>query len=171
MAGGFPTARSFASALEIDENRYTRYERAEVEPDLGLFNRMCLLLSVTPNDLLEMPAAAPTPVGFAEGTGPAPSPGEPATGANSKRRALAWQLAVELERLEGNADTSELAKLGRVSRIFAEIDPDPYSFVTQMATAPRLVGQDSDAADRIGVIAGKLIAALNADILGDSAGG
>jgi len=33
---GFATARSFARALDIEENRYTRYERAEVEPSLTL---------------------------------------------------------------------------------------------------------------------------------------
>ncbi|MBS0244706.1 MAG: helix-turn-helix transcriptional regulator, partial [Proteobacteria bacterium] len=36
---GFRTARSLARALEIDENRYTRYERAEVEPDLDMIRR------------------------------------------------------------------------------------------------------------------------------------
>lgn len=53
---GFRTARSFAKALSIDENRYTRYERAEVEPDLGLIRRICALLAVTPDELLGVPA-------------------------------------------------------------------------------------------------------------------
>lgn len=52
VARGFRTARSLARALMIDENRYTRYERAEVEPDLSLIRRICQALSVTPNDLL-----------------------------------------------------------------------------------------------------------------------
>ena len=49
---GFRTARSLATALGIDENRYTRYERAEVEPDLGLLMKICEVLALTPNDLL-----------------------------------------------------------------------------------------------------------------------
>lgn len=55
---GYRTARSFARALGIDENRYTRYERAEVEPDLDMIRRICQLLAVTPNDLLGAPSAS-----------------------------------------------------------------------------------------------------------------
>ena len=44
--------REFARALEIAENRYGRYERAEVEPNLALLCRMCEVLRVLPNDLL-----------------------------------------------------------------------------------------------------------------------
>jgi len=49
---GFRTARSLAEALGIDENRYTRYERGEVEPNLDLLLQICSLLGATPNDLL-----------------------------------------------------------------------------------------------------------------------
>ena len=52
QARGFKTARSFASKLDIHENRYTRYERAEVEPDLELLVKFCSILQITPNDLL-----------------------------------------------------------------------------------------------------------------------
>ena len=61
IAKGFPTARKFAQKLGIDENRYTRYERAEVEPDLALLVRICAELSASPNDLLGSAAAAGTP--------------------------------------------------------------------------------------------------------------
>ena len=54
---GFRSARSLAERLEIDENRYTRYERAEVEPNLQLFSRICEILRITPNDLLGYPPA------------------------------------------------------------------------------------------------------------------
>ena len=49
---GYAKARSFARAIGIEENRYTRYERAEVEPDLTLIKRICDALRVTPDDLL-----------------------------------------------------------------------------------------------------------------------
>jgi transcriptional regulator with XRE-family HTH domain len=48
---GFMHARKFSKTLGIEENRYTRYERAEVEPTLTLIHRMCEVLEVTPNDL------------------------------------------------------------------------------------------------------------------------
>jgi transcriptional regulator with XRE-family HTH domain len=49
---GFRTAREFSTALGIDENRYTRYERAEVEPSLSLLLKICEALKISPNDLL-----------------------------------------------------------------------------------------------------------------------
>jgi transcriptional regulator with XRE-family HTH domain len=115
---GFPTARSLSRALGIDENRYTRYERAEVEPDLNLLIKICGLLRVSPNDLLVTGAA---PNGFSDqdqaplhgqpGPAPAPQRAPPQTahqlapklaptvngaGDNQRRRAVAWRLADEL---------------------------------------------------------------------------
>ncbi|MGI9425024.1 MAG: helix-turn-helix domain-containing protein [Hyphomicrobiaceae bacterium] len=49
---GYKTARSLADDLGIHENRYTRYERAEVEPDIATLMAICRRLKVTPNDLL-----------------------------------------------------------------------------------------------------------------------
>jgi transcriptional regulator with XRE-family HTH domain len=65
---GYRTARSFARALGIDENRYTRYERAEVEPDLDMIRRICQLLAVTPNELLGTPSPS---LGMDGGVAPA----------------------------------------------------------------------------------------------------
>jgi transcriptional regulator with XRE-family HTH domain len=56
---GFGTARSFARALGIEENRYTRYERAEVEPSLTLIHKTCVTLQVSPSDLFGFPESAP----------------------------------------------------------------------------------------------------------------
>lgn len=52
LAKGVKTARELARTLDINENRYTRYERAEVEPDLATLVRICEILKVTPNNLL-----------------------------------------------------------------------------------------------------------------------
>ncbi|MEM1306220.1 MAG: helix-turn-helix transcriptional regulator, partial [Pseudomonadota bacterium] len=52
-AAGFRSARAFAERLDIDENRYTRYERAEVEPSLDLLVRICRKLKTSPNALLD----------------------------------------------------------------------------------------------------------------------
>ena len=56
---GIMHARKFAKALGIEENRYTRYERAKVEPTLTLILRMCEILEVTPNDLFGFMEKAP----------------------------------------------------------------------------------------------------------------
>ena len=52
VQSGFLRARYFATSLGIEENRYTRYERAEVEPSLTLIHKMCETLRVSPNELL-----------------------------------------------------------------------------------------------------------------------
>ena len=52
---GFVHAREFARALDIEENRYTRYERAEAEPSFTLIHRICVTLQVSPNDLSASP--------------------------------------------------------------------------------------------------------------------
>ena len=56
---GFDTTRDFARALGIEEDRYTRWERAETEPGLESIMRMCQILRVTPNDLF-LPLKQPT---------------------------------------------------------------------------------------------------------------
>ena len=48
---GFRTARAFAQALEIDENRYTRWERGEVEPSVAMLGKMADVLNL-PVDIL-----------------------------------------------------------------------------------------------------------------------
>jgi transcriptional regulator with XRE-family HTH domain len=49
---GYNTARMFSDALGIEQNRYTRYERAEVEPSLTMIDKICQMLDVMPNELL-----------------------------------------------------------------------------------------------------------------------
>jgi transcriptional regulator with XRE-family HTH domain len=51
-ARGYHTAKQFAEALGLEQNRYNRYERAEVEPSLTVLDRMCRVLNVLPNELL-----------------------------------------------------------------------------------------------------------------------
>jgi transcriptional regulator with XRE-family HTH domain len=47
---GYPHARAFAEAIGIEENRYTRYERGEVEPNLAVIAAICRTLGITPNE-------------------------------------------------------------------------------------------------------------------------
>lgn len=149
---GFKTARSFAQALEIDENRYTRYERAEVEPDLRLLMRICALLGATPNDLLcDTIGAAPVdvdmPYGFEERSGggyqaqavqPAQPAAAPASHLGDARRAIGFQLAEAIATIEavaagidGNALTP-LEKLRRTVPIAARIEADAFQFLADL---------------------------------------
>ena len=56
---GFAHARELVRVLGIEENRYTRYERAEVEPSLTLIHKICVTLQVSPNDLLDFTESGP----------------------------------------------------------------------------------------------------------------
>ena len=175
---GFSTARSFANALEIDENRYTRYERAEVEPDLSLLVKMCLLLDVTPNDLLDASVAPGLAPGFGDGTAePIMQPasngragnghhnGNGHANPNVLRSALAWRLAEEVVKLENTPDLNPINKVGRVSKLFAEIDADPFSYVANIATDPRVSAMDTLVAEQFAVLAEALIASAKDAVL------
>ena len=108
---GFRTARSLAKVLSIDENRYTRYERAEVEPDLGLIRRICDTLSVTPNELL---AYCP------------PIRTNPATGALEVDRRLLDSKLPHVVRFRASSIEAQCWKLAcLVAAIQASADPAP----------------------------------------------
>src|SRR5882672_10370283 len=96
---GFDRARYFAKSLGIEENRYTRYERAEVEPSLTLIHKMCATLHVTPNELLGF-AEFNDEGAFQSAPGLSESPANSArsqgqTAGNGNVGSLAWRLASE----------------------------------------------------------------------------
>jgi len=150
---GYKTARSFANALDIDENRYTRYERAEVEPDLQLLMKICGLLGATPNDLLcdtigMQPLDVEMPMGFAEravGGGyqptaqaiyaPAAQQRSAPDSLGEARRAVAWELAAVVAMLEARAEgldpetLSQMDRLRRIAALHARIDANPFAFL------------------------------------------
>jgi len=122
IARGFAHARHFAVALGLEENRYTRYERAEVEPSLSIIRRMCVTLGVTPNDLL-------TP---SEGTQPS------AGAAIGRQENLAWRLASELATIMASATqpqeaTKGLPALHAAATLFRKLTEDPYRTVAEIA--------------------------------------
>lgn len=80
---GFRTARAFAQALQIDENRYTRWERGEVEPSVAMLAKMAEVLNL-PVDILvsggDVAAALPSSTALRDTslrTVPSPSRLEP----------------------------------------------------------------------------------------------
>ncbi|MBU2534344.1 MAG: helix-turn-helix domain-containing protein [Alphaproteobacteria bacterium] len=159
---GYKTARSFAEALEIDENRYTRYERAEVEPDLQLLMRICSLLDATPNDLLCDTIGAPpvsfeTPYGFSDRAGgtyqsgghpkqPQASPAPAPSSLGDPRKEAAWELATLLANVEAEAAghqpdrLTHLERLRRIGPIYARIEADVFLFLRELPD--RLQGID-----------------------------
>jgi transcriptional regulator with XRE-family HTH domain len=156
VSRGFKTARSLARALGIDENRYTRYERAEVEPDLGLIQQICETLRLTPNDLFgppfgggaRVPAAAP---GFSE-------PGLQPTEADDRahRDTVAWHLACAVAELQSHeqdpalANATPLATLQRAARLFADLERRPFAALSEILLLPSLLGASQRDAQHVG---------------------
>jgi transcriptional regulator with XRE-family HTH domain len=145
---GFERARYFARSLGIEENRYTRYERAEVEPSLTLIHKMCETLRVSPNELL----------GFAEGdflraiANPEPAFAEQPLGEfgaaddgvslsmdakADSMGALAWNLASEAVAIrhdQGGAKVTDdpLVMLQEKAALFRGLQSDPFAAATQI---------------------------------------
>jgi len=136
---GFDRARYFAQSLGIEENRYTRYERAEVEPSLTLIHKMCETLRVSPNELLGFPDLRPhgsAVLDLAEGAAPEIlRHGE--TGAKGAHLVslLAWGLAAEaVANRHGRSVKSKpagdpLAVLRETSALFSSLQAEPFETV------------------------------------------
>jgi transcriptional regulator with XRE-family HTH domain len=131
IEGGFQRARYFAKSLGIEENRYTRYERAEVEPSLTLIHKICELLRVSPNELLGFAGPSgekPTP-GFADPAseyGPRESPSE----AERHAELLAWRLASEITSIRNRMRQNPgdpLAQARETGRLFQQLRSDPFN--------------------------------------------
>lgn len=153
---GFRTARSLARTLEIDENRYTRYERAEVEPDLDMIRRICDALGVSPSDLLG-PA---DPVDGPDGTAPGPHTlsqavaSEPVNIGNSLGiETAAWLLAeaaVALQHTKARLDPFQdlpLSAVARTGSLYRALMHRPFQAITDLLADPDLAGAtDAEAA-------------------------
>ena len=138
---GYKTARSIAQKLGIHENRYTRYERAEVEPNLALLMQICEALDATPNDLLcdtidglgDTAAGGRTGVGFHEG--------ETANASNDNSadytfQTAAWQLASDLaEVIESRSSAQNVPPaqvLSATSRLYRRIVSQPFVVLSEI---------------------------------------
>jgi len=139
---GYERARHFAKALGIEENRYTRYERAEVEPSLTLIHAICHKLGVTPNELLGVGWPAPERSEAPTAPTPAAAP-EPAASA-AELRVLAWQLASEAAQVKAWSPAKKAAAgdpLGIVrdtGRIYSRLEQDPFGTVAEIVGDPAL---------------------------------
>ena len=136
---GFDRARYFAQSLGIEENRYTRYERAEVEPSLTLIHKMCETLRVSPNELLGFPDLRPHGSAVLSlAGGPAPEGlrhGETAGKGTDPVSLLAWSLAAEaVANRHGRSVKSKpagdpLAALRETSALFSSLQAEPFETV------------------------------------------
>jgi transcriptional regulator with XRE-family HTH domain len=147
---GFDRARYFAKSLGIEENRYTRYERAEVEPSLTLIHKMCATLHVTPNELLGFAefndeGAFQTAPGMAESSGEAPR-GQVHTAGNGTVGSLAWRLASEAAAIRseqasrGKAPEDPLANFRDTAALFQKLQADPFGTVAEIVDDPAVKG-------------------------------
>ena len=145
---GYERARHFAQALGVEENRYTRYERAEVEPNLSLLVEICQKLAITPNELMGFADAAVDgrPAGLLAGP-PAPrreARGAPGPPPAPDLRALAWQLAAEAARVEAElsgpakAAFDPLRLVRETGRLYARLEQDPFGTVAEIVADPAL---------------------------------
>jgi transcriptional regulator with XRE-family HTH domain len=151
---GFERARYFAQSLGIEENRYTRYERAEVEPNLTLIYKMCETLKVTPNELLgfaevEEDQDAHRLGGFAE-AGEAPRFSRTKAGASDGKESLAWRLAAEVVALhremgvKSKSGADPLKRMQDTGTLYRNLQSNPFGTVAEILSEPAL--NEADAA-------------------------
>jgi transcriptional regulator with XRE-family HTH domain len=142
VQGGFERARYFAKALGIEENRYTRYERAEVEPSLTLIHKMCDVLRVTPNELLGFPEHRSAPaLGLAEDPADYNARGEIAPERHVEL--LAWRLASDIAAVRGGT-REPFAVKGDAGKLYQLLLKDPFNTVAGIVSDDALKGLDAD---------------------------
>jgi len=150
---GFRTARSLARCLEIDENRYTRYERAEVEPDLTMIRRICEALNVTPNDLLgDVDTGADAQPSASQARPPAEGPGmvaapRPARHHQDPISTAAWLLAEVATEIRAELPaslpsvtppTSSLAVIAETGRLYKSLMEHPFETIADLLSEPTI---------------------------------
>ena len=155
---GFDRARYFARTLGIEENRYTRYERAEVEPSLTLIHKMCETLRVSPNELLgfaeprlahQMPGLAePSLEEIARAHGGESGPDGSGKGPDPTS-SLAWNLAAEAVAIrhehtaKSKAGADPLAVLRETGTLFRSLQTEPFDTVAKIVNDEALKDVDA----------------------------
>lgn len=151
VQAGFIRARQLANQLGIEENRYTRYERGEVEPSLTLIHGICGALRTSPNELLGFAENEDSEVLAIEQDGRRKEGNLPEVLPLST---LAWRLAVmaaDARQRRGAAEDAEdpLALHRETAKLFKALERDPFGMVADIAADDAL--QMLDAHDKAGV--------------------
>lgn len=140
---GFDRARYFAKTLGIEENRYTRYERAEVEPSLTLIHKMCATLNVSPNELLGFAefndeGAFQHAPGLSESWGEEFKSHAAARNGGGNPGSLAWRLAGEAVAIrseqtgKGRSSEDPLATFRETAELFQKLQSEPFDTVASI---------------------------------------
>ena len=147
---GYAAARHFAQALGIPENRYSRYERGDSDPDIDIIYAFCEKLPASPNELFGFDA--PTAMsGFSSGPQAPLERSDPPL-ADSRREvppskplmateAAAWRLAATIARVKSGRTPTEpatLAELRATAQLFASLRNDPYDTVARLVEGPEM---------------------------------
>ena len=153
---GFDRARYFAKSLGIEENRYTRYERAEVEPSLTLIHKMCETLGVSPNELLGFADLRHHHPSGIPGLGETPlvqiapaHDGEVSGKGADPVSSLAWNLAAEAVAIRhehgtrSKAAADPLAVLRDTGALFSSLQSEPFDTVAAILNDPALKDVDA----------------------------
>lgn len=143
-AKGFATARDFALAIGVSENKYGRYERGEALPKLHMQHLICSKLGITHSYLLgsddetgrrtglpvqDTSASTVEQLGLAE---EATEPLTPPPAPRGSREKAAWSLAEQLvERRLATAAGVEKGgqKLIETARLSVELADDPLDTI------------------------------------------
>jgi transcriptional regulator with XRE-family HTH domain len=163
---GFSAARHFAQTLGIPENRYTRYERGDSEPDLDDLYLFFEHLPASPNELFGVASGTPRlddPPGFAAGpqerllvpTDKSRTIGDPTRAVTPARRseadAAAWALATSVIRHKrlttsgrGLVEHLTLAELREGGLLYKALCRDPYETVAHLVTTSEIEPDGSD---------------------------
>lgn len=169
VARGHRTARSLAKVLGIGENRYTRYERAEVEPDLALLQQVCQVATVTPAQLL-LPDKQTTrrntlPNGSVGLEGAALHPGRDAS-LRTAVEALTWRLASAVITCRNRADEPPVGavlpqvQLQETTALYRQLSEQPFDAINTIVSDPAIALAPTTAAQTIHELIDRLAAVL-----------
>ncbi len=180
LAKGHTTARGFASALGISENRYSRYERGEAVPKLDLVWSICAELGITPNELYGWESHGATE-GYARHHSAQTTPGLAKSGASEELSPVAgdraasstavdlaaWQLAAALAEGAGHAvgtgsradADGKLRAMRATAELFLQLKRSPFE---TLARCLQTLDLDMRPAQAEGKIAGEVQAYLAA---------
>jgi transcriptional regulator with XRE-family HTH domain len=153
QAAGYKTARAFANAVGINENRYGRYERGTARPSFTSLCKFCDRLGVTPNDLLGYAdVRAPdrrterTPSGFSDGPMALQDRSHRRLRAGGRRHGrkdeisidiLIWQFAEDFVAVQSafSGRQRDVDRLQRIARVYNDLSADAVPVLAQLVVS------------------------------------
>lgn len=154
----FPHARLFAKMLGIDENRYTRYERAEAEPDLTLISKILKTLRATPNELFNVLLEPDVQPKYTDRQASAPGDSPDRAGEKALR---AWELAAAVVAVQQKSENQKsnvmLANMTRILELSNSLRTDPVGTVATIVDDPAVKSAAKSQKEDIGSLIGSFM--------------